>query len=107
MVTAEQKEENKDHLLNNYFDYMIDVFGNFADVSEDCNWFDTDFRYIGRDALTPKGYREVEQEINSLRTGRAKFKRFPSELESLGESILAKLEEWELDLSFFRMVVKV
>lgn len=77
---------------------MIDIHGNFADVSEEARWFDTEYHYIGRDSLTPEGYQEVEKEIRNLRAGRTKFRRFPSELESLGESILAKLEDWELDL---------
>jgi hypothetical protein len=92
-VTPEQKEENRHHLLNNSEDYMIDIHGNFADVSEEARWFDTEYHYIGRDSLTPEGYQEVEKEIRNLRAGRTKFRRFPSELESLGESILAKLED--------------
>lgn len=75
MVTLEQKEKNKQYVLDHFEEYVLDSHSNFANSSPDIEgneWF----LCFGKDSFTPEGYEELKKKL---------FK-----------SILKEIKDWEI-----------
>ncbi|CFW92937.1 protein of unknown function [endosymbiont DhMRE of Dentiscutata heterogama] len=75
-ITLEQKEKNRQYILNNLDKYTIDVNGDFFNV--DPNILGEEYDYINRNALTWKAVEEIKKKMT--------------------EMIIKNIKDWELVL---------
>ncbi|CAG8711502.1 2389_t:CDS:2, partial [Ambispora leptoticha] len=59
-ITPEQKEKNKQYILDHFEEYVCDSRGNFVNAVDFEGTYGTDYYCIGKGGLTPEGYREIK-----------------------------------------------
>jgi len=67
-LTLEQKEKNKQYILENLGEYVVDIHGNFFHTNPEFlgNGENGAYAYIGSNALTPKGYQEIRKKMGEM-----------------------------------------
>jgi hypothetical protein len=68
MVSLEQKERNRQYILNHLDEYTIDVKGNFFSINPEYlgSGENSDYAYIGVDNLTPEGNQEIREKMGEM-----------------------------------------
>jgi len=74
-MAPEQKEKNKQYVLDHFEEYVLDSHGNFANSSPDVEGNEWFFCF-GKDSFAPEGYEELKTK--------------------LFETILKEIKDWEL-----------
>jgi hypothetical protein len=65
MLTAEQKEKNKQYVLSHLEEYSLDNHGNIVMFSPEAD-IDEWFFLFGEKSLTREGYREIKKNLISM-----------------------------------------